>query len=396
MDVHERFAFEPIFNLRTSRVVGFEVQPRHERDRIGSRAAGTVWGTRQVVELDAAVALASLAFATDADASVPLHVDVLADTVVASRRRLRGMLDGLAERGRAVPPVVLEVGPPASAAPTAALVDALRELRSWGFRIALDAAGGFGLDVVAAARPDLVKLDPHIVAGLGHSSLASTVAHALVEVAGAAAARVVATGVTEPGQLTALGGLGVTLAQGPLLATPRRRASTSGVTLPVDLALAGVVAGGAVDASPGSDGAAVATRHRPTAVRDLAQAAVTLPDTATADDARRVFADHPHAGGVVLVDPRRVPTCHLDRNRFMLAISGPYGRALYAARPAATLGDRPRVLDEHTPTGEALRAGLSGDPARSYDDVVLVAADGTCTGVVRIADMLRTATVAAA
>jgi hypothetical protein len=121
-----------------------------------------------------------------------------------------------------------------------------------------------------------------------------------------------------------------------------------------------------------------------------------LPDTATADDARRALGDHPLAGGVVLLGPHQVPTCYLDRNRFMLAISGPYGRALYAARPAATLGERPRLLDELTPVAEALRWSVGSDPARSYDDVVLVAAGGSCTGIVRVADLLRTTTTTAA
>ena len=392
-DGHERFAFEPVFNLRTARVVGFEVRPRHAQDSVASRAAGSVWGTRQVVELDAAVALASLAFAADADASIPVHVDVLADTAVAARRRLRGILDGLAERGRAAPPVVLEIGPAATAAPTPALLEALRELRSWGFRIALDdVAAGFGLDVLAAARPDLVKLDAHLVAGLPAGGLERTVAGAIVDVARAVGSRVVAVGVSRREELAALAELGVMLAQGPLLAAPRRRASMSGVALPIDLTLAGVVPA----AEPGPADPRIPAQAGPSNVRELAQAAVTLPDTVTAEDARRAFGDHPHAAGVVLLGPRQVPTCFLDRNRFMLAISGPYGRALYAARPAATLGERPRVLSELTAVAEALQWSLAGDPTRSYDDVVLVSGEGACTGIVRVADLLRTATTAAA
>jgi len=136
----------------------------------------------------------------------------------------------------------------------------------------------------------------------------------------------------------------------------------SGVALPIDLTLAGVVpAAEPVPADP-----RLPAQTGPSSVRELAQAAVTLPDTVTAEDARRAFGDHPHAGGVVLLGPHQVPTCYLDRNRFMLAISGPYGRALYAARPAATLGEKPRILPETTVVAEALRWSLAGDPARSH------------------------------
>ncbi|MHA6796637.1 EAL domain-containing protein [Pseudonocardia bannensis] len=395
MTEYERFTFEPIFNLQTARVIGFEVQPRNPRDQVGVRSVGTVWGTRQIVDLDAGIALASLAFATDYDATVPLHVNVLADTVVASRRRLRSMIDGLAQRDRVMPPVVLEINPAASAAPVEALVDGLAELRSWGFRIALDGVGrGFGLDLVPTIRPDLVKLDAHLVAALPRGGPAEAVVRAVCDVCAAVGVRVTATGVADRGQLTPLRGLGVSWAQGSLLAPPRRRPSTGGVQLPLDLvALAGerTSAPRGARPMPGSR-----PRPRPALVRELAQAAVSLPDTATAEAARRALADHPQAGGLVLLGAGRRPTGYLDRNRFMLAISGPYGRALYAERPAGALAEPPRVLGEQTSIREALQTCLSGDRTRSYDDMVLTGPDGSCAGVVRVADLLREATVPAA
>ncbi|NMH98564.1 EAL domain-containing protein [Pseudonocardia acidicola] len=396
MTDHERFCFEPLFNLQTARVVGFEVKPRNPRDQVGVRAVGTVWGTRQIVDLDAGIALASLAFATDYDATVPLHVNVLADTVVAARRRLRSMLDGLAQREQVMPPVVLEVNPAASAAPVEALVEGLHELRSWGFQIALDAVGrGFGLDLVPTIRPDLVKLDEHLVAGLTGGGTAEVVVQAVCDVCAAVGTRIAATGVATRDQLAELPGRGVSWAQGPLLDMPRRRPSTGSVPLPPELIA--LTARRTVTALPGAQKVpSPRPRPRPTVVRDLAQAAVSLPDTSTADAARRALADHPLAGGLVLLDGHRRPTGYLDRNRFMLAISGPYGRALYASRPAKTLAEAPRLVDELTPVQDALAASLRGDRARSYDDVVLTAADGTCSGVVRVADLLRDAPAPAA
>ncbi|MFC5993906.1 EAL domain-containing protein [Pseudonocardia hispaniensis] len=390
MNDSPRFAFDPLFNLRTARIVGFEVRPRNPRDQVGVRAAGTVWGTRQIVDLDAGVALASLAFATDCDASVPLHVNILADTVVTGRRRLRSMLDGLAERQRAIPPVVLEVNPAISAAPVDALIEGLAELRGWGFRIALDAIGrGFGLDLVPTIRPDLVKIDEHLVAALPAGGTAEAVVSAICDVCAATGTRVAATGVTSGDQLTALRGYTVSWAQGMLLSHPRRRPSSTGVRLPVELT--------SPEAAPaGTPAPRPRPRPAPAMVRELAQAAVTLPESATAEAARRALADHPLAGGIILLDPQRRPTGYLNRNRFMLAISGPYGRALYAARPARTLADPPILVSERTSVRAAVQTCMRGDPSRSDDDLVLTGPDGTCCGVARIADLLRLATAAAA
>ncbi|GEL20974.1 EAL domain-containing protein [Pseudonocardia asaccharolytica] len=389
MSDYQRFVFDPLFNLRTARIVGFEVTPRYPRDQIGMRAAGTVWGTRQIVDLDAGVALASLAFATDCDASVPLHVNILADTVVTGRRRLRWMLDGLAERERAIPPVVLEVNPAASAAPADALTEGLAELRGWGFRIALDAMGrGFGLDLIPTIRPDLVKLDEHLVAALPEGGAATAVVQAICDVCAAVGTCVAATGVTGGDQLAALRGRAVSWVQGMLLSHPRRRPSTAGVRVPVELATPAAETASA----PGMPARPPHPRPAPATVRELAQAAVTLPSTATAETARRALADHPLAGGIVLLDPQRRPTGYLNRNRFMLAISGPYGRALYAARPARTLADAPLLINEQTTVRSAVQNCMQGDPARSYDDLVLAGSDGSCSGVVRVADLLRLAT----
>jgi hypothetical protein len=212
------------------------------------------------------------------------------------------------------------------------------------------------------------------------------VAQALLEVCRAVGVRVAATGVCTPDQLRAVRDLGITWAQGPLLAEPRRRPSTAGIVLPVDLlSLArptGQEAGVRV----------VAPQPVRTTVGDLAQAAVSLPEDVTAERVRQALADHPQAGSVVLLDAHGRPTGFLDRNRFMLAISGPFGRALYANRPAKTLAEPPRTLPMNTEVRAALQFCLSADRERHYDDLVLLDADHVCAGIVRVTDLVQEAT----
>jgi EAL domain-containing protein (putative c-di-GMP-specific phosphodiesterase class I) len=384
---HGRFAFEPLLNLANGRPVGLEVLRCQVRDQVEHVARNCVWGTRQLAEFDSGIAIASVLHGADYDAAVPLHVDVLADTVVAARRRigqLRGSL--LARDGNhQVPPILLEINPALSAAPADALAEGVAELRAAGFGIGLDGpARGFGLELVADLAPDLVKLDRDLVARLPYQPLARTVAHAVVEVCRAVGVRIAATGVATPEQLAAVRDLGITWAQGPLLAEPRRRPSTEGILLPSDL-------------MPRRHPVVPAPRTPtpPAPVSGLGQAAVSLWDDVPAESVRQALADHPQAGSVVLLDAAGRPTGFLDRNRFMLAISGPFGRALYANRPAQVLADEPRTLPARTDVRTALQSCLAGDRERSYDDIVLLDDAGACAGIVRVTDLLQVAAGAA-
>ncbi|MDQ4119421.1 MAG: hypothetical protein M3235_21045, partial [Actinomycetota bacterium] len=129
----------------------------------------------------------------------------------------------------------------------------------------------------------------------------------------------------------------------------------------------------------------------PGPIRTLGSAAVTLRDDAVADAVRATLGEHPEAGGVVLVDERHRPTGYLDRSRFLLAMAGPFGHALWANKPARDMADPPRLADERASVRAAMEIGLAGDPARGYDDLVLVGPDGACTGVVPVSELWRSA-----
>jgi EAL domain-containing protein (putative c-di-GMP-specific phosphodiesterase class I) len=379
-----RFAFEPLLNLANGRPVGLEVVRCQARDQVEHVARNSVWGTRQLAEFDSGIAIASVLHGAGYDATVPLHVDLLADTVVTARRRIAQLRGSLLARdaGRPAPPMLLEINPALSAAPPDALAEGVAELRADGFGIGLDrVARGFGLDLIAEMEPDLVKIDPALVARLPQQPRARTVVQALLEVCRAVGVRVAAAGVRTPDQLAAVRDHGIEWAQGPLLAEPRRRPSTAGILLPVDLMPR-------MRSAPPSERA---PSPQPSIGR-LAQAAVSLPEDVPAESARQALADHPQAGSVVLLDARGRPTGFLDRNRFMLAISGPFGRALYANRPANALAEPPRTMPAGTDVRTALQQCLAGDRDRSYDDIVLLDDARTCAGIVRVTDLLQEAT----
>ena len=385
-----RFAYEPVLNLLNGRPVGVEVLRLRARDQARHAAASAVWGTRQLAEFDSGIAVASVLDGTDHDPTAPLHVDVLADTVVAAPRRVRELRAALQRCAphRPAPAVVLDIGPALSAAPPDAFARALAELREDGFSVAFDGVGrGFGLDLVAELRPDLVKIDAHLVARLPGCSRARVVVTALTDVCRAVGVRVSANGVHTPDQLAAVRDHGIPWAQGMLLAAARSGPSLAGVVLPREL-----MPPGAPPPYRPTPPAPAPPPSRTTSVAALAHVALCLPHDAPADAVRHALAEHPHARCVVLLDAHRRPTGVLARERFLREFPGPSGRA---QRPAHSLAEPPRTVPAGADARAALGSGLA-DPGRPHDDLVVVGPDGACTGVVRVRDLIRQATGTAA
>lgn len=393
----DRFTFEPVYDLRTARVCGFGIVPNRPEDAIGARARGTGWSARQIAEVDAGTAVSAVAHARRLDLAAPVQVGVAADTVVLARHRLRPML---AVSGAVAP--MLEVGPALAAAPVDELVAALAELRAWGFRIALDGIGrGFGVDLLIAAAPEAVVLEERLAAPDPDAGTAA-VLQAVCGVAAASGVRVAATGVTDAGALAALHANGVRLARGPLLGAPGPHPIVTAPTPPDLLPLLNATAPhrapaaeapaptDRADGSGATEPAAPAgPAPAPVPVRTLATDALALPDDTVADTVRTALGRRPDAGGVVLLDARRRPTGYLERSRFLLAMAGPFGHALWAAKPAAAMAEPARIADERMLLPQAMELSLSGDRSRGYDDLVLVGPGGACTGVVPVSELWR-------
>ena len=83
------------------------------------------------------------------------------------------------------------------------------------------------------------------------------------------------------------------------------------------------------------------------------------------------------------------PRCTLDRNRFLLAVSGAYGHALYAKREAARLGDEPRILTASSSALAALELVRSSVAYRRYDDIVVLDSSGQCAGAICVGDVIH-------
>jgi diguanylate cyclase (GGDEF)-like protein len=376
-----RFAFQPLFNLHTGGVVAVEALARpHDGGvqdllRMAHRAG-------YLTNTDVALACRAVQFAAGHNFTLPLHLNLLAMTVADKPELLAPLYGALRDAGRHPSSVVVEIGTPYSRARRSLLVRGLNRLRDSGFRIGLDGVGegDVPLSLLTEAKPHVVKLDREVVAALPDDPAQCALVQALLHVAEHTGAQVVAEGVETEAELAALRRLGVRMAQGNLLAMASRRPK-------INATIAAVL-------SEANDPEAVTNtgpirRASGPRVTDFLHPATTLPEDATSEEVREVLAGEPSLSGVVLVDPEGRPRWSVDRNRFLLAVTGPYGHALNARRVAARLADKPHLISTDTTALELLDVVAHANRERTNDDLIVVDEGDRCLGVVRVADVVR-------
>ncbi|MGW7408659.1 EAL domain-containing protein [Streptomyces sp. NPDC054833] len=352
-----RFAFQPVVNLTTGGIAALEILARPETGDILAEA-------RRDPELDGNLAVLALRAAARKQTPLPLHVNVFAATL-ADLGGLTRLYEAVREAGRMPWEVTLDIIPPYTHVPQQALLEAVAALRGQGFRISADGIGDgdVPLRLLTDLAPDLVKLD----ASLLTRPAAVRAMRTLCEQLGALVA---VEGVETELQCGAAVSAGAQLAQGELFAPPAR-IPASDVYVP-----------------PRFPSAAALPRSGPS-VLDFVRPAALLPVTASAGQVRALLTGSPDVSGVLLVDRAGAPVRSVHRSRFLLSMSGRYGHALYADRPAAKLGDTPRTVGADATAWEVLDVVAVGGRDRTSDDVAVVDRQGRCVGVVRLADLVR-------
>ncbi|MFD6490944.1 EAL domain-containing protein [Streptomyces sp. NPDC059944] len=352
-----RFAFQPVVNLTTGGVAALEILARPESGDILAQA-------RRDPELDGRLAALAIRAAARRETLLPLHVNVFAGTL-ADLGRLAALLHEVRTAGRLPWEVTVDVGPPYTHVPQRALLDAVAAVRAEGFRICADGVGDgdVPLRLLTDLAPELMKLDVSLLS----RPAAVRAMRTLCEQLGALLS---VEGVETELQCAAAVSAGAQLAQGELFAPPSRLPSAD-VYVP-EL----------------SQGAGAAPRTGPS-VQQFVRPAALLPATASASQVRALLTGSPEVSGVLLVDPSGIPLRSVHRSRFLLSMSGRYGHALYADRPAARLGDPPRTVGADATAWEVLDVVADGDRDRTSDDVAVVDRYGRCVGVVRLADLVR-------
>lgn len=373
-DVH--VVYQPVFNLRTGGVLAVEALARPASGSVRDLLRHAA-DTGQLIPTDYGLAALAIHLAAEHDSRVPLHVNLLGVSVARAHVAAGHLVEALRAAGRRPADVVLELNPPFSSVRWKAFARGVELLREQGFRIGVDGVGDGDAPLTLFGWPeiDCLKVDRSLTAGCARDDRMRATVRSLVRLCEDSDMQLIAEGVETGDELAALRGLGVNLAQGDLLRPPGRRPATH------------------VTIAPEDDPVAVAVeepdRRSGPRVTDLMHRATTLPTSANSDEVRAAFADDDEASCVVLLDESGRPQGSIDRNRFLLAVTGPYGHALHAKRSAARLADKPRVVPVGASVFSLLDVLTGSTRARTGDDVIVVDAAHRCLGVVRAADLVR-------
>ncbi|MFD0804271.1 EAL domain-containing protein, partial [Streptomonospora algeriensis] len=213
----------------------------------------------------------------------------------------------------------------------------IARLRDQGFRCALGTAA-VPPDLLLETNPFLLRIDPGIVAGLPGDQRMAALVDGLARIGHGHGVFPMAAGVTSEEQVSRLREAGVRLAQGPLFADQEW------------------VPGERVAAVPAAPVEAAQERHDSgPPITGFLRPPVGMSPDATAEEVLDAFSTDTALNSVVLIDHRDRPVALIDRARFLLAVSGPYGHALHAKRPAKRLADTPRTVPRACRAMAALR-----------------------------------------
>jgi EAL domain-containing protein (putative c-di-GMP-specific phosphodiesterase class I) len=215
---HLSLAYQPVVDLQRGAVVGYEALARFDGppsappDRWFAAAAGE----GLAAQLEAAVL----------EQALPTRLELPPDCFLSVNISPNLVLDRMVQRvlteAGDLPGVVLELTEHDRIDDYGGLRRALGRLRSSGVDVAMDDAGaGYaGLSSLIALRPDLVKLDRSLIAGIDLDPVKRELVELLGSMAGRMDAWVLAEGIEREEELDTLVRLGVPLGQGFLLGRP--------------------------------------------------------------------------------------------------------------------------------------------------------------------------------
>jgi diguanylate cyclase (GGDEF)-like protein/PAS domain S-box-containing protein len=228
--------FQPIVELATSRVTGAEALVRWWRDDqvvpprefLGAaEESGLIvplgeWVLREACAQGAAWRQSSGASSSEVGVAVNLS-----GRQITSPSFIARVSAILAETGLPPGALTFEVNERVLVEEDGLIVERLAELHQLGVRMAIDdfGAGYASLASLPRLPLDIIKIGPSFVAGLGHDDTLTRLTKTVVQVGRDLGLRVIAEGIEQPRQLTALREMGCGYGQGFLVARPMAAAA---------------------------------------------------------------------------------------------------------------------------------------------------------------------------
>lgn len=220
--------YQPIVNMQTREVVGYEALSRAENaeaERLGVHLFVAAAKAELDGELDQTCRSLSVTRRPGLEQKRMLFINSLPPTFYPPMDELEMLLDSWVDDGLTPEQLVFEITENITHEQARRIMPSIRKLRARGFRFALDdvGTGTTNLRLIADLEPDFIKMDITLTRGIGASSRKQALAKYLIELGNKSDAKLIAEGIESEEDHETLTELGFHFGQGFLLGYPESR-----------------------------------------------------------------------------------------------------------------------------------------------------------------------------
>ncbi|MCZ4057923.1 diguanylate phosphodiesterase [Pantoea sp. LMR881] len=218
-----RFAFQPIIDPLSRRIVSLEALMRHS-DGSSPRGYFAQDTSRDIYETD--LKSKKLAFALAKKLGIEgltLSINLLPGSLVMVPDAVDFLLREIHENGLVPEQIVVEVTENEVISRVEAFDTAIRQLKAAGISLAIDdfGAGSAGLLLLARIQPDKIKIDREIISDVHKSGTKQAIVQAIIKCCSALQISVTAAGIEKAEEWMWLEAAGIYNFQGSLFAAPK-------------------------------------------------------------------------------------------------------------------------------------------------------------------------------
>ena len=218
-------AYQPIMDLRTRTVLGFEALSRGSRGT-GLEGADSLFGAAEqhhlLVEVDRLCRRRALLNSGRIPSTAKIFVNTLPATIRDPQFRGKALIDFLDKAQVAPNRIVIEITEKLVIENYTLFREAMAYFTDLGMTFAVDdvGAGYSGLESIASLKPAYLKIDTVLVRDLHASLVNREMVRAIMALGNGIGSTVIAEGIHTQDEVNALQDLGVSLGQGYFLARP--------------------------------------------------------------------------------------------------------------------------------------------------------------------------------
>ena len=369
--------FQPIYDLTTGHIYGYEALSRGPQDSELFRPDVLFPFAQSQGRLhDLELLCRSQAISRFVELKLPgqLFLNVSA-SLLSSPDHQKGMtLAILKELGISQSNIVIELSEQHPYDRDGLTHQSVEHYREMGFQVAIDdlGAGYSGLRLWSEVRPNIVKLDKHFIENIDRDEVKREFVRSIIHIAQRLRCALIAEGIERQEELDQLLELGVRYGQGFYLHHP----SLIPATKPNDYLITQAQQRRRFHAEHGET------------VQTLCQQSIYVESTRPLSDVAQLFKQNKEIFALpVLKDGK--PIGLIRRHALHELFSTPYGRALYENKPALSVTSTDVLIAESTVSLASVSTMFTDQETDFLNNEILIVRDGLYLGIGHLKDLLK-------